>query len=59
MLQYLHAIANTTTSSAKGLRSTVTLISWEILKEWKPRGFNFKASMVTVFFKKNIFSTFL
>ncbi|KAK1610430.1 hypothetical protein QYE76_034103 [Lolium multiflorum] len=52
VLDYWHAIAKTPTSSPKGLRTAIMLISWEIWKERNERVFNNKSSLPLVVMQK-------
>ncbi|XP_071683637.1 uncharacterized protein [Lolium perenne] len=52
VLDYWQAITSTTTSSPKGLRSAVILITWEIWKERNERVFNNKSSLPSVVMHK-------
>jgi hypothetical protein len=52
VMDYWHAIAKTTTSSPKGLRTAIMLISWEIWKERNERVFNNKSSLPSVVMQK-------
>jgi hypothetical protein len=52
VIDYWQAITSTTTSSPKGLRSAVILITWEIWKERNDRVFNNKSSLPSVVMHK-------
>jgi hypothetical protein len=52
VFDYWQAITTATTSSPKGLRSAVLLISWEIWKERNERVFNNKSSLPSVVMHK-------
>jgi hypothetical protein len=52
VFEYWQAMANTSTSSPKGLRTAIMLISWEIWKERNERVFNNKSSLPSVIMHK-------
>ena len=52
VLDYWNAIAKTPSSSPKGLRTAIMLITWEIWKERNERVFNNKSSLPSVIMHK-------
>ena len=51
-MDYWLAVSKSTTSSPIGLRSAITLITWEIWKERNERVFNNKSSLPSVVMHK-------
>ena len=51
-MDYWLAVSKSTTSSPNGLRSAITLITWEIWKERNERVFNNKSSLPSVVMHK-------
>jgi hypothetical protein len=52
VLDYWHAIAKTPSSSPKGLRTAIMLITWEVWKERNERVFSNKSSLPSVVMHK-------